>query len=94
MTSATLLLIAHELACLLLFFTVFCRMHKTNRGTRISIRLSFWVLGTVAILGVPWPLLGWPLELFGVVLSLAIVLVQWVTSHYWQGGAPGPFHKG
>ncbi|MCT6720027.1 hypothetical protein [Acidovorax sp. K2F] len=88
------LLIAHEVACLLLFFTVFCRMQKTNRRTRAAIRLSFWALGTVAALGMAWPLMGWPLPWFGVLLSLAIVQVQWVTSHYWSGGVPGGFNKG
>lgn len=88
------LLIAHEAACLLLFVTVFCRMQKTTRRTRTAIRLSFWLLGTVAAMGMAWPLMGWPLPWFGVVLALAIVQVQWVTSHFWQGGAPGPFLKG
>lgn len=94
MTTETAILLAHELACLLLFFSVFCRMNKTTRATHTSVRLSFWVLGTVALLGVPWPMLGWPMELFGVALALAIVLVQWVTSHYWQGAAPRQFTRG
>ena len=88
------LLIAHEAACLLLFVTVFCRMQKTTRRTRTAIRLSFWLLGTVAAMGMAWPLMGWPLPWFGVLLALAIVQVQWVTSHFWQGGTPGPFVKG
>lgn len=87
------LLIAHEVACLLLFFTVFCRMQKTNRRTRAAIRMSFWGLGTVAALGMAWPVMGWPLAWFGVVLAVAIVQVQWVTSHYWAGGVPGQFWK-
>ena len=87
------LLIAHEAACLLLFITVFCRMQKTNRSTRAAIRLSFWALGTVAALGMAWPLMAWPLPWFGVVLALAVVQVQWVTSHFWQGGTPRSFVK-
>ena len=85
------LLIAHEAVCLALFFSVFCRMHMTTRRTRTAIRLSFWVLGTVAALGMAWPFTSWPLPWFGVLLALAIVQVQWVTSHYWRGGVPRSF---
>ncbi len=87
------LLIAHELACVLLFFTVFCRMQRTTSETRAGIRFAFLTLGTVAGLGVPWPFIGWRLEWFGVVLALAIVQVQLVTSHYWSGGTPWQFNK-
>lgn len=87
------LLIAHEVACLLLFITVFCRMQKTNRRTRAAIRMSFWGLGTAAALGMAWPVMGWPLAWFGVALAVAIVQVQWVTSHYWTGGVPGQFKQ-
>jgi hypothetical protein len=86
------LLIAHELVCALLFISVFCRMSKTNSGTHAGVRASFWLLGTVAAIGVPWPLLGWPLEWFGVLLALAILQVQWVTSHFWSSGPPAQFH--
>lgn len=87
------LLIAHEAACALLFFSVFCRMSKTTRRTRASIRLAFWLLGTVAALGMAWPLVGWPLPWFGVLLALAIVQVQWVTSHFWSVGTPWQFNN-
>jgi hypothetical protein len=87
----TPLLIAHEAACALLFFNVFCRMRLTTQRTRAAIRLAFWLLGTVAALGMAWPLVGWPLPWFGVLLALAIVQVQWVTSHYWRGGVPHSF---
>lgn len=88
---STLLLIAHEAACALLFFSVFCRLTKTHRGTLLSIRSAFFVLGVVAATGMAWPILGWPLPWFSVLLALAIVLVQLVTSHYWAQGAPWQF---
>lgn len=86
-------LIAHELACALLFFTVFCRLIKTTRDTHTAIRLAFWALGTVAALGMVWPLMGWPLQWFAPLLTLAIVQVQLVTSHFWSAGTPHQFRK-
>jgi hypothetical protein len=87
----TALLLAHEAACALLFFTVFCRMQKTDGSTRASVRLSFLVLGTVAALGMAWPAMSWGMGWYGVILALAIVQVQWVTSHYWRASVPGVF---
>lgn len=47
---------------------------------------------SVALLGpMAGPILGRPLSWFGVLLALAIVLVQLVTSHYWAHGAPWQF---
>ena len=87
----SMLLIAHEAACALLFFSVFCRLTKTHHGTLLGIRFAFFVLGVVAATGMAWPILGWPLSWFSVLLALAIVLVQLVTSHYWAHGAPWQF---
>lgn len=88
------LLIAHELACAALFFSVFCRMLKTSTRTRVPVRMAFWLLGTVAVAGMAWPVLGWPLPWFGVLLCLAIVVVQSVTAYYWSRGVPRQFIKG
>lgn len=87
------LLLAHELACALLFFSVFCRMQKTNNSTRLAVRFSFLLLGTVAALGMAWPVMQWDLPWFGVLLAVTIVHVQWVTSHYWRAGVPGVFKQ-
>lgn len=88
------LLIAHELACAALFFSVFCRMLKTSTRTRVLVRLAFWLLGIVAMAGMAWPILGWPLPWFGVALCLAIVFLQSVTAFYWSRGVPRQFIKG
>ena len=85
------LLIAHELVCMLLFVSVFCRFVRTDHNTRPQIRFAFWVLGSVAALGMAWPVAGWPLAWFGVALAAAVVLVQWVTSVYWRQGPPAQF---
>lgn len=85
------LLIAHEAACALLFYSVFCRLTKTHHGTLLGIRFAFFVLGVAATVGMAWPFLGWPLSWFGVLLALATVLVQLATSTYWAQGAPWQF---
>lgn len=88
------LLIAHELSCTALFFSVFCRLLKTSTRTRVLVRVAFWLLGSVAALGMVWPIIGWPLPWFGVLLCLAIVFMQGVTARYWQHGVPHSFVKG
>lgn len=85
-------LVAYEASCLLLFFTVFCRLVHTSTGkTRALVRFAFCVLGGVAALGAVWPIKGWPFEVFAVILILAIVFVQLVTAHFWTAGAPWQF---
>ena len=87
-----LFLILHEVSCGLLWFTVFCRMvHTSADKTRVMVRFAFWMLGTVAMLGMAWPIYGWPLAWFSVLLTFTMVYVQLVTAHFWYKGAPWQF---
>ena len=51
------LLLAHELLCAILIYTVFCRAVRTDHTVRVDVRLSFFILGVVACLGMPAPLI-------------------------------------
>lgn len=86
--------IAHELLCIALFFTVFCRAVKTDATVRADVRFAFFVLGMVACMGMAAPL-AWAHEpdTFQVALLAAVVLVQGVTAHHWQQEVPPQFVK-
>jgi len=93
MTPNTLILI-HELLCLALFYSVFCRAVRTCTRVRADVRLAFVALGVVACVGMAAPL-AWGMvpSLFGLALLAAVALVQLVTAHYWQSGVPDRFYK-
>ena len=88
------ILIAHELLCLLLIFTVFCRAVRMDSSVRMDVRLAFFLLGVVACIGVPAPWVwGFRPSAFTVLLLAVIVLVQIVTSRYWHNGVPLSFYR-
>lgn len=88
------MLIAHELLCLVLIFTVFCRAVRMDGTVRIDVRLAFFLLGAVACMGVPAPLvLGFYPNAFTLLLLGGIALVQIVTSRYWRRGVPLSFYR-
>ena len=94
MTTLLVSVVAHEVLCAILFYTVFCRAVKACRKVRQDVRFSFFVLGTVACLGMAAPL-AWGLapDVFGLALLAAVNLVQLVTSRHWRGGVPDYFYS-
>lgn len=88
-------LIAYELLCAALFYTVFCRLVRSNNQTRRLVRLAFLVLGTVSAMGMAAPL-AWGLhpDWMTVALLASFLLVQVVTAIYWQDGVPITFRRG
>lgn len=88
------MLIAHELLCLVLIFTVFCRAVRMNSSVRVDVRLAFFLLGAVACVGVPAPWVwGFNPNAFALMLMAVIALVQIVTSRYWRNGVPLSFYR-
>lgn len=87
-------LLAHELMCFVLAYTVFYRAVRMDCRVRLGVRLSFWLLGAVACLGIPWPFaLGFKPGPYSLLLLTTIVVVQLVTSRYWCRGVPYSFYK-
>ena len=85
-------LIVHEALCLYLVYSVFVRAVPMTCDTRPAVRLVFWLVAVVALLGVAAPVLWpWVPDLFALALELVFCLVQGVTNHYWQGRVPDAF---
>lgn len=89
MTAAV---VAHELLCAALFYSVFCRAVRTDAQVKADIRLAFFVLGSVALMGMAAPL-AWDHQPSGFDLALlgSIVLVQVITARHWRDGVPEHF---
>jgi hypothetical protein len=85
-------LVVHELLCLYLVYSVFVRAVPMTCDTKPAVRLVFWLVAVVALLGVAAPVLWpWMPDLFALALELVFALVQGVTNHYWQGRVPDAF---
>lgn len=85
-------LVLHELLCLYLVYSVFVRAVPMNCDTRPAVRIVFWLLAVVALLGIAAPVLWrWLPDLFALALELVFALVQGVTNHYWAGRVPDAF---
>jgi uncharacterized membrane protein len=91
---ADTILITHELLCLALLYSVFCRAAKSCEKVRADVRFAFFVLGIVACAGVAAPLAwGFIPDVFGLSLLAAMTTVQLVTAHHWKAGVPDRFYK-
>lgn len=88
------ILVSHELLCLALLYSVFCRAEKSCDNVRADVRFAFFVLGMVACAGMVAPLAwGFIPDLFGLCLLAAMTVVQLVTAHHWKAGVPDRFYK-
>ena len=87
-------LVLHEALCFALFYTVFCRSVSTDARVKADVRFAFFVLGTVACMGMVAPLAwGYQPGLYELSLLGAVVLVQVITAHHWAHGVPEQFVK-
>lgn len=90
----TSLVLAHELLCVTLFYTVFCRSVSTDEKVNVDVRFAFFVLGVVACMGMVAPIAwGYEPHPFALGLLAAVVLVQVITAHHWANGVPEHFVK-
>lgn len=87
-------LIIHELLCLALFYSVFCRAVHSCEKVRTDVRFAFFLLGIVACAGMAAPL-TWHFipDPFTLALLAAMTGVQLVTAHHWAAGVPDRFYK-
>ena len=92
--TLNLIVTTHELLCVALAYSVFCRACRTCDMVRADVRLAFWLLGLVAFAGIAAPLV-WGLvpDVFGLALLGAITVVQLVTAQHWDKGVPDKFYK-
>ena len=87
------MIIAHEILCFMLFYSVFCRAVRMDRSTRADIRLVLQVLGTVSAIGIAVPLhwRTWTPDWFTLSLLASITALQLVTAWHWKRGVPERF---
>ena len=86
--------VAHEILCIALFYTVFCRSVSTDDRVKADVRFAFFVLGVTACMGMVAPI-AWGFEPhpFALALLAAVVLVQVITAHHWAHGVPDQFMR-
>jgi hypothetical protein len=84
-------MIIWELLSLALLWTCFCRSVRTDKTTRLDVRLALWVLGLASLVCVGAPAYGWVPDSVVMMLLAAITLVQITTSVLWRRSVPRPF---
>jgi hypothetical protein len=92
----TILTTAHVILSLALLYSQFCRSVKMHGGaTRMPVLVAFYVLTAASILSLfaPVVLPGWRPSWDTLALLTSIIIVQFVTSKFWQHGTPDPFRK-
>lgn len=89
----SLTLLVHEAVAGALFYTCFCRaIHMNAEHTRYGVLFAFWMLGLASVVMIAAPIVwGWEPSIPTIVLMLAIIIVQLVTSHFWHAGVPPQF---
>ena len=80
-----------ELLSAALLYSVFCRLVKTRKTTRLDVRLSIMALGLAALLCIGAPLYGWQPDSVTLVLLASMVQIQWVAARHWAHGVPDSF---
>lgn len=83
-----------ELLCGALFWSVFCRLVRTSRTTRLDVRLALVSVGAAALAGVGAPLYGWAPDPVTLAIVGAVTLLQLVMAHHWRAGVPRQFVYG
>lgn len=88
------LILLHELLCIVLVCSVFARGRQMTHYVRRDIRAVFSVLFLAAMVGIVAPLaLAWSPDWWSLLLLVAIVAVQLVTSAHWVCGVPHQFYR-
>ena len=87
------LMLAWEIVCLALFWSVFCRSVITDHTTRYWVRLSLLLMGVAAMAGMVAPIYGWVPDFVVLGIVLAVVFMQGVMARAWGQGVPAQFIK-
>ena len=93
MTQLDIAVLLHELLCVALFYSCFCRAVKSDMRVHLDVRVAFNLLGSAACGGFAAPVMGYQPHWFGLTLLAAVVYTQWVTAKHWQQGVPDKFIK-
>jgi hypothetical protein len=79
-------------ACLVLLYSSFCRLLKTDKGTLLEIRHGFALMGaaSVAVLLALWVRPEWLPHAWLLLLG-SMVWIQLSTARHWRNAAPAAF---
>ena len=89
-----LLLIFHEVLCIVLVCSVFERGRQMDHYVRRDVRAVFFVLFLVVLAGIVAPLaFAWVPDWWSILLLTAIAAVQLVTAAHWSHGVPRHFYR-
>jgi hypothetical protein len=85
-------IILHELLCVVLFLSVFCRLLRTDHRVKLDVRFAFVCLGVASVFGMIAPL-AWAHrpDAYSLILLGSIVTTQLITSRHWRHGVPENF---
>ena len=90
-----MLIVLHEILCVLMLYGAFCRLVRVNQGTLVSIRAAFFLIGFAACAGIAQPMHdGWAPSVFELSLLAGVVTMQMATAHRWRDGVPVKFQIG
>lgn len=80
-----------EVLCIALFYSAFCRLVKTEKTTRLDVRIAVFLLGIASLVGLGAPLYDWTPDIVSLIILGAVVLMQAVTARHWVHGVPHQF---
>lgn len=86
-------ILAWELLCAALLWSVFCRLVRTNTSTLLAVRLSIYQLGIFALCGMAAPMYGWQPDALIVALIWVCLCMQVVAARHWRYGVPASFQR-
>ena len=87
-------LLVHEILCLIVVYTTFCRLSKTTHETLLTVRAAIWLMGTVGAIQLVAPFLwGWKPDLLDIAMLASLAFAQIATARQWKGGVPAALQK-
>ena len=87
----TIKLIAWDILCLALFWSVFCRSVRTDKTTKLDVRIAIYLVGLSSLLGFGAPLYGWEPDVVTLLIVTSIVIMQVTMAKHWGQGVPERF---
>ena len=89
-----MMLVINEMLFMALLYSCFCRAVKTNRETKLSILVAFYLLSCAALFATFAPIvMAWRPDAVSLALLAATTLVQAVTAQHWRFGPPEHFQQ-
>ena len=89
----TFQLLVHEILCLALMWSAFCRSALASESTKPCVRFALMAMGSVGALGVAAPMYGWEPDWVSIAILAGFVINQVVNAQLWRLGVPDGFQR-